>query len=263
VLQRVDARREQKASHLWWVEFKQLPADLGRIEFVMTWEHLVAEGGAQPMRVGGDTRRISMKEGERHVFDYANLGSSGGHEPHRIFEVTASIVEDEAFAGERIGYDLWYRHTDDHGRTTTRRFQSSGRQGEIVETTFAPLRFPVPDTAPGVPALESILEVSASIQGRIRSDGSIDARFGAGRYVDTELAGSPRRGGIGDGGRKLVNLVPGETISLVLPVPRGRNGLTAKEVGADDSLNDELMIDSAKFYANHKDELIVTVTRER
>ncbi|MDX1388039.1 MAG: hypothetical protein R3344_02560, partial [Acidobacteriota bacterium] len=113
-----------------------------------------------------------------------------------------------------------------------------------------------------------ILEVMGALRGRVRPDGSIDVRLGATRWVDAEKAGTPRRGGIGGGGTKVFSVLAGETVSMVLPAPGGRNGVsvttTVKTQGAEvKSDSTEVWVDNKEFFAGHQDELILTVTRER
>src|SRR5206468_1149166 len=130
-------------------------------------------------------------------------------------EVTAEMEEDPALAGETIGYDLWFKHTDRKGTVTTRRFQAVGRQGERLDFRFAPMRFPVPDTVlKDGSRLESIIDAVGGIRGRLRPDGTIRVDVSATRWIGAAPERRPRTGGSGGGGRKEFSIAPGETVSM-------------------------------------------------
>jgi hypothetical protein len=209
------------------------------------------------VKVGGDTRRISLREGERHVLDFAEVeadevGERGCYRNVTI-DVTAKVIEGPSLAGELLRYDLWHRHNGGPGqRTALQRQQMVGRQGRAMEFRFAPLRFPVPGARlEDGSEIESILEVLGKVRGRIRADGTIDVSLDATRWVDAERAGTPRRGGIGGGGTKRFNVAPGETVTMRLPTPSGRAGVEP-----------DVWVDTAEFYAGSIDEIVLTVTRE-
>lgn len=253
-----------RAPHMWWADVRALPSPIGRVSFEITWEHLFSERLGEPVKIAGDTRRISMREGESQVLDYVDAGPSFDPDCYRnlTVEVRAKVAEDPALVDELLGYDLWFRHTDASGRLTERRFEAVGRQGEELNFQFVPLRFPAPEAVlDDGSILDSILEVGGMVQGRLRPDGSIDVRLSATRWVDAERAGTPRRGGIGDGGNKTFSVLPGETVAMKLPAPSGRNGIAWKSSGPPYGPEDSVYVDSAEFYAGHTDELILTITR--
>jgi hypothetical protein len=227
---------------------RPLGTEIGKVRFEVDWERLRRDGSGPAVRVGGDVRVVEMPEGEIHVLDFlAGKPTADSYCYANVsIGVRAGVREDEALAGARFGYDVWWKHTDDKGRVDTRRFVGSGRQGETLSFNLGERRQPVPETHEGK-RWDSILEMVGEVQARARADGQIDLRLGAGRWVSTELTGTPRTGGIGDGGRKVVTVSPGETIALRLPSPRGRAEF----------------VDSKAFYAGHTDELILTVTREK
>jgi len=80
-----------------------------------------------------------------------------------------------------------------------------------------------------------------------------------GRWIGGALTGQPRTGGIGDGGHKIVNLRPGEVVSLVLPsqgevFPKSSYGVLTSEGRI-------VTIENKTFYAGAQDSLIVKLTR--
>jgi len=243
------------APHVWWAEIKALPREIGKVELEITWEHLFSERSGEPVKVGGDTRRISAREGERHVLDFVEVGPGSERGCYRnvTIDVTADVIEGASLAGELLRYDLWFRHTDDQGGAALQRHQMIGQHGRAMEFRFVPLRFPVPgarlEDGSGV---ESIIEVFGEALGRSRTDGTIDVSLEARRWVDAEKAGTPRRGGIGGGGTKRFNVVPGATVTMRLPTPSGRSGA-----------GPNVWVDNAEFHAGAVDEIVLTVTRER
>ncbi len=133
-------------------------------------------------------------------------------------------------------------------------------QGEEREFAFEPLRFPVPGVVlKDGSGVDSIIDISGAVQGRLRPDGSVDVRVGMGRWIGGALTGQPRTGGIGDGGHKIVNLRPGEVVSLVLPsqgevFPKSSYGVLTSEGRI-------VTIENKTFYAGAQDSLIVKLTR--
>lgn len=251
---------------VWWVEATALPAEFGRVAFDVAWERLEAGTRGDHRPVAGGRRRIELREGARHVLDFVAFGAGSAYQ-NAVLQIELGVEEDPALAGERLRYDLWYRHREPNGAETARRFASAGLQGETVEFRFVPLRYGVPGARLGDGSgVDTILEISGTVQGRVRADGTIDLELRASRWVDAEPAGSPRRGGIGDGGSKQLNLRPGETVSLVLRAPGGTAGVSRSGASADHSGSGaprmEVNVDMQEFFAGHEDSLILTVTRE-
>jgi hypothetical protein len=151
-----------------------------------------------------------------------------------------------------------------------RRFRGTGRQGEAVQFSFAPLRFPVSGVsfADGS-KVDVTLEILGSLRGRVRSDGSIDLNLSATRWVDLVPSGTTSRGGTAGRGRKVVTVITGETVALGLPVPTGSTVVSPTAFrGSTDSRKltqagpNEIVVNYEQFFAGHADDLIVTVTRE-
>jgi hypothetical protein len=267
----VERKRELslRAPHVWWAEVKALPREIDRVELEITWEHLQSERPGEAVVVGGDTRRISVREGERHVLDFVEVdaGIEAGCYRNVTVDVTADVVEGASLAGGLLRYDLWLRHVVEQGRTALQRQQMVGQHGRTMEFRFAPLRFPVPGARlEDGSEVESIIEVLGEVRGRIRADATIDVSLDAERWVDAEKAGAPRRGGMGGGGTKRFNVVSGETVTMKLPPPSGRSGVgpglrgsTTGQVEGDSTV----WVDNAEFYAGARDEIILTVTREQ
>ncbi|HKQ61804.1 MAG TPA: hypothetical protein VJS92_10955 [Candidatus Polarisedimenticolaceae bacterium] len=263
----------EDAWQVWAADSRVLSSQVGEVTLEVNWKHYVSGRKGEPRVVGGDTRRIVLREGEHHILDTlsppsAELAPDSGY-ANVMVGIEATVEEDPQLASERLRYDLWYEHASADGRKERRRFQAVGRQGEKLDYQFGLLRFSVPDVklADGT-EIDSLIEVSGTLQGRVRRDGSIDLRLGAGRWVSAVIAGEPRQGGIGDGGGKVVSIVPGEAVSLTLPVPQGKCGVGPKSSsfvpsGSRRAVPGEVWVDNHAFYAGHQDSLILTVTRDR
>ncbi len=247
------------APHLWWIKARALPSEVGKASLELDWEHWYSERRGSFRKVGGDVRTLTMREGESHVLDFVDMPPNAETHCSRnaLIRVVVTVEEDPTLAEEKIAYDLWYEHRDAQGRATIRRYQAVGKQGERLDYRFLPLRFPAPGlTLPDGSGIDSILEISGSLRGRVRADGTIEVRLDASRWVDAERAGDPRRGGIGDGGEKVFSVTQGETVRMELPeTSRGRTGLVVE--------GREFWVDNGQFYAGHRDALVLTVSRER
>jgi hypothetical protein len=260
------------APHFWWVEVQSFPSELGKLSLEIKWEHYFSEKKGYPVKIAGDTRMITLKEREKHVLDFLDVNPMVKFSCYRnvIVEITAQVEEDPELVNELIEYDIWLQHKSSEKNFINRRYQALGRQGEIIDFHFLPMRFPVPDkTLPETSDLEVILEVAGKIQGRVRRDGSINVRLDVSRWIDTENAGSPRGGGIGDGGTKLFSVSPDESVSMVLPSPSGSSGISksSKMVSSSslekklDSWGDVIGIDHSEFFKGQEDSLILTIRR--
>jgi len=242
------------ASHFWRASITPLTSEVGSIRLEVEWEHLFAESEGDYRVVAGDRRTLEFEEGGRHVLDYVSVPP--GMEPrcnrNVLIEVSARVKEAPELADALLHYDLWFVHADDRGEESRRRFQAVGRQGEELEFRLRPYRWPVPGKylLDGNEGYEVILEAFGTIRGRLRADGTIQTDLSVRRWHDMERAGRPRRGGIGGGGRKVFDLEPGATVSLVMPDARGTF-----------SRDDEVMVDLVEFFAGHQDRAILTVSR--
>jgi len=250
--------REFDAPHVWKATYEVLPAELGEISLKVDWQHIYAGTRGQAETVAGDTRTITMKEGATHVLDFVDIEPDAKDYCYRNVTValTAKIAEVPELRYETLEYDLWLRHTDSAGKVHERQFRTIGSQGELVDFRLLPLRFVAAESFyPNGADIESILEISGAVRGRLRADGSIDLYLSASRWIDAEEQGTPRRGGIGDGGTKVFSALPGETVGMILPSPRGSSCVTVE--------SREHCVVSAKFYRDHQDEIILTVNRVR
>ena len=209
-----------ESDHLWWTDVRVVDATLERIELEVDWSRYDAG-----QRVRGDRRTFTLGEDESHVLDFIDRPTSG-EAPNcprsMVVEIDATIAEDPELVDTRIRYDLWLTDEVQGEGRQTRHLQEIGLQGEELDVEFEPLRWLVPRGifADGSRA-EVVGEVSASLRGRIRRDGSLDVSLAASRSLGVAPAGQERKGGVGGNGERRVNVLLGEPVQLVLPTPRG------------------------------------------
>jgi hypothetical protein len=267
-----------ESAHVWSVGVRVLAATTQRIELEVDWARRDRTPAGDSER--GGRRVITLREGEAHMLDFLEAAPSGeGQRPcviNALYEIQADIVEDPALAQTRLRYDVWFVHETPDGRATAHRREATAGQGESVTLEFPELRWPVRTVLADGSRAEVVGELSAGMLGRLRPDGSVDVSFSAGRWLGVAREGQPRRGGVGDGGRRLVNVQAGETIELVLPAPGGshleyreqgqvRSGVIPGEgagpggVRVDDA---SVRIDFGPFFEGHTMSLVVTATVE-
>lgn len=265
-----------QSPHVWFIEVQVLPGEFGKISLQTNWEHYYSKQRGYAQKAGGDVRQIILREKESHFLDYVNIKTSDKFlcNSNIIVEITGEIEEDATLKDELIRYDIWLQHKGKSGEVEDRRCITLGRQGDKTDFYFFPLRFPIPEgTLSDGSSLETILEISGTLQGRIRSDGTILVELNAMRWIDAERVGSSRRGGVGDGGTKIFSMKSGEPVQLVLPKPTGYSRFTdslknhtnnnpAPDVSKDKNIGKGFVVDHGEFFEGHEDSLILTVTME-
>lgn len=257
--------------HLWWAEVELLASGLDNLRLRVDWERHDRRDG-EFVRVNHGARELALEEGQRHMIDFIP-------EPRRdegqlcyqnvLVEITAAVLEDPQLANEALRYDLWFVDDAPEGERTAR-LTAIGKQGEPVAFRFEPLRWEVGEDVfdDGADA-HVVLEASAAIRGRLRRDGSIDVQLDATRWMGVAPEGEPRSGGIGDGGRKLFAVAPGESVKMVLPPPGSAASHGWRVSGAGrvvppgrgiELTPDEFRVRWAEFFEGHEMSLLLTVT---
>jgi hypothetical protein len=244
------------ADHAWTVNAALVSVQIDKIAVDVS----VERQDGQPLRVTKrELRHLVLSEGAPHVLDFVEADD---HTPGRcnakntVLQVSAAIVEREALAREVLDYDLWFTHTDANGRTVTRHTTVTGLQGQAIPFTFRPVRWPVQMLAPSAAADLSIEEdVSGTIRGRVRPDGTIDAAFTTKRSL-VHMYPDGSSGSVGDeSGRKSFSAHNGEVVQLEMPPLSGSAGLRSRDgstMGANYS----------ELFANHAASVIVRITRD-
>ncbi|MDX1389889.1 MAG: hypothetical protein R3344_11905, partial [Acidobacteriota bacterium] len=123
----------EESPNFWWVEFERVGSEIGTIEVDVTWTRYHADAPGEAEIVTRETRRIAFGESSRHVLDLVAAAPPFWPCSNIIIELAPTLAEDPQFADARLGYELWYRHTDSEGRAAKSRLELSGSQGEKID----------------------------------------------------------------------------------------------------------------------------------
>jgi hypothetical protein len=251
-------------SFAWRVEARLLSVKTDLIEVSLTWGRY-RRGAGSDAPEAGDGRVVSLKAGQKHVLDLVQSDAPRSRVANLIVEVEAKQVEDLAYAGMAIGYDLWLVHENRAGQKTTRRVQTVGAQGEKVGFPFPRLGFELDGTV--VPRSSNpplTVAVDGTILGRMRPDGAIDL------VVDSRLWTGCRDGGLGGGGgRKEFVARDGETVAVDLPFGSGYCGtITGEAVPPNvrpgvSPFGNGLRVSNREFFEGDRLSLLVTARRQQ
>lgn len=221
---------DDRPQHAWLVTVTLTSAEIDKIAVDVALER---HDGQPPRVTPRAARHLVLSEGAPHVLDFIEADDSAlaaCETKNIVIQVSAAVVERDALAREVLDYDLWFTHADASGRTVTRHATVTGLQGQAVAFTFRPVRWPVQTLAPAAPADLSIEEdVSGTIRGRVKSDGTIDASFTTTR----SLLHTYPNGGWGDvgdeSGRKSFSARNGEVVKLEMPPLSGGAALRSRD----------------------------------
>jgi hypothetical protein len=126
-------------------------------------------------------------------------------------------VEDPALAREQVGYEMWLVHETPGAERRSDYLRLTATHGQEQAFEFPHVRIPA-EAGSHETVTELQIDVSGSVRGRIRPDGSLDLSLESERmlwYVAPDGGGEH----VGDGGEKLLNVQPGEVIRVELPGP--------------------------------------------
>jgi len=246
----------------WQVRVQVVSIELDSVSFELDWQRMVSADDKR--QVAGDRRIIKLQQGARHVLDYVPVAAADSKITNAIVEVQAAPIEDPAVAGIKLDYDLWLEEQNAGGARTNRRVVLTGLQGEKVPYKFDPVSIRL-DTQPGSDDHSPFkLNINGSIVGRLAQDGAIQVALSTRQIV------SAQGGGGGYGGTKSFSLKEGETISVELPIQKGRiTGVLAAGVnivspkaGVAISDGGHVTVDLEQYYTGTKVSLILTVRRK-
>lgn len=205
---------------VWTAIAEVVEVTTDNVVLAVTWERVKSGENGQPTKLAGESgAKLTLREGDRTLLDFADRAPSGEPFCMRNFalEVTAEVAEDPSLTAQEITYDVWLVHEVAGGTKTSRRLEIAGSQGQEL-----PFRFPdetvkvAPGTKADEPETELRVDVKGSVRGRLRHDGSVDLS------VETErlLSYGPSEGGgehVGEGGAKMLHARPEEAIRIELP----------------------------------------------
>lgn len=207
--------------HMWYADFEALAADMRSIRLAVDWSRYDATGEGRMERARGDRRVLTLEEGERHLLDFVEYepGPDWHCGRNMTVSVEVEVDEDPALEDELIQYHLVVVPGDGRPRPATFKLAA---QGDLVELLLPDVRWPLAEVEFADGSTPEVLgDFSATVRGRVRPDGRIAIDLRAHRWLAIVPPGEDRNGGIGDGGRRVLNVPSGEAIELVMPVPSG------------------------------------------
>jgi len=221
-----------------------------------------------PQPIAGDKRTVVLRPGERHVLEVLDFSPRNIDATNAFIEIE-SPRDDEArpeFANLAMAYDVWLVHETAAGQKITRRLVLAGRDGQNVPFNFKPLLLPIDadQAADGsVGVMQLILD--GAIKARARSDGTFDLVVETGRT----LMSMPGMKAV-EGGTKLVNAKPEETVAIELPVlvkgynntPQGTVMPAHPRPGVVIGEDGRMRVEWREFFAGTKTSILVTVHKQ-
>ena len=202
------------ALHLWNVTVQPVAVVDENITINVDWKRFDAVSGGGYESHVADRRAITLKDGERHVFDFVSApAGSASHCANLLVHVEAAIFDDPALANTTLGYDLWLVDQDSAGNQVTRHMEIAGKHREKIDFRFLPIGW----SADGSPAPDNrrpdiFVELSGTLKGLLQPDGSVQLTVRPSRTVRVgDMTGST-------GYREqILTAKPGETIRMDIP----------------------------------------------
>jgi hypothetical protein len=201
------------AAAVWRIEARLVSADSDTAVFDLRWNRTVHHPQVRPAGVADFEHRIELKDGAQGILDLVR-GDPEATDACPTFAIGLgmTIASGADLPRAALKFDLWLIHRYGDGREEAVRADASAEQGSEANYVFSPLRLAIVGSRAESHDLLAEMNVSGSIIGRARQDGSIDLA------VDTWRAFSlTDSGGFGSGGRKRLSVKDGETIEFELP----------------------------------------------
>ena len=205
----------------WHIEGKLVALRQGEATVDLRWTRRVNRDDLSPREAFSGQQRVVLRQGDARVLDVV-----------RTTKPTASACDSfaisyelefegpQALEGAAIAYDLWLVQEDSDGKLVTDRYEVSAKQGQQAEYFFRP----VPYAANGQRATSDtaaiLMKVFGNVRGRVRTDGNIDLSVDRSRW----FVNAATTAGVGNQGRTLLTVRPGETIEVATNLPIGRLG---------------------------------------
>jgi hypothetical protein len=250
--------------HKWTFHVTLVSTDTDAVTFDLDWERAETNEGSR-RAVAGDHRRITLRQGERHVLDFVPSASAGSRVASMVIEVTAVPVEDPAIAEQRLAYDLWLVHETANGAKVTRRTTMTGRQGEKVPFALPSVSLPLDAGAPSEADSPLRMHVQGSVTGRAGSDGTTQVALEATVEHRSPVGRSSPPGGLETFTAKL-----GEAIAVELLTSGGQSAWRPQpgtapakpRPGVTVTADGLVRVDHKVFFAGTKTSIIVTVRKD-
>ena len=253
-----------KFDYVWKVDVKPVSIAADGITFEIDWKRSETKDGTMQPTVG-DHRTVTLRQGEKHLLDFAACSPPDGPRANIFLDVQASLAEDPAFANAAFDYDLWLTHQTSDGTKITRHAVAVGRQGERVDFAFTPIPLPLDAGSPAEAPSPYHMDVSGAITGRLKADGTIEICLESRRKQPLGSGASGYGTGV-----KVIVVRPDETTSVALPAFTGPSSfrsqpatkLTSPRRGVTVSA-DTVRVDAGTYFEGATTSILVTVKRQR
>jgi hypothetical protein len=202
----------------WSADLKVLEASTDRLVLSISWKRFERDSDGNPVQAASEEiPSVELREGERVLLDLARPPGSSCFR-NAALELTAHLREDPAIARRQLAYDLWLVHETKDGDMKAVRTQLTAGQGQQLPFAFPAEKLPALASAGRA---DETLQVTftGKVRGRLRRDGGVELSISSERMLSYVALDGSNDGGIGDGGEKIVRVLPGEAIRIEIPPP--------------------------------------------
>jgi hypothetical protein len=241
--------------YLWRVRAHVRSVSLTQSTLDVDWHRSGPENYRTPS--DGEVQAITLGPGEYRLLDYVRDRTGTSPCANVQLQVRADPVP-QSGAQPTLTYDLWLVH-DNRGERRVVHRSVEGRSGHLVTVDLEPFTW----SSGGLTDLEQasqpvLMKVRSSLVATLRADGSLGMSVRAMRTVScggSEVSGQ---------GQEDFQGALGETVSLLLPPPRGRAMVAAGGQPSSPgrgAVARGAVFDFASFFAGTQTSLYVRVSR--
>jgi hypothetical protein len=214
-------RSTAAAGLTWTLAARLLTATEDSATVDVRWARRQTDVGAGTAAPFEESRRVVLHEGGLYPLDVLRTPDAGYECTRVTIQLGFELIDGGPVADAVLRYDMWLVHRDAAGGEITDHVQASGRQGQQTTYIFAPVHHASDGRVLAARRSDGIeTEVSGTLRGRVRADGSVVLGVQTWRSVTP----GGRSGGLGNGGMKELTVRAGETIEVALPPVSGQVG---------------------------------------
>jgi hypothetical protein len=205
----------------WHVEGRLVDLRQGEATIDLRWRRRINRPDLRPADSISWQQQLVLRQGDVGVLDVirtTSQPSAGCGSFSLTYEL--QLAGPQALEDAAVAYDLWLVQQDADGERVTDRFQVTAKQGQKVDYFFRPIPYAADGHRSDTSAAAVLMNVSGAIRGRLRTDGRIDLTVDGSRWF-TDAA---RAAGVGNQGRTMITVKPGETIEVSTNLPMGNLG---------------------------------------
>jgi hypothetical protein len=210
-----------RAAAAWHIEARLVEIRLGEAAIDLKWKRRVNRADLTPAGSFTSEQRLVLREGDPRILDLVRTAQRPGT-GCESFGLTFELQFEgpHVLSDAAIAYDLWLVQQDADGELVTDRYQVTAKQGRQVDYFFRPVPYTADGRRTDEGAAAILMNVSGAIRGRMRTDGNIDLMLDASRWFRDSAATAA----VGNVGRTMLTVKPGETIEVSANLPSGTLG---------------------------------------